>query len=114
MPSESQFAIWLEVSRLLPLVFVADKAAPAVMQLARSLQNSGSDIVIEEDLAKLFGRSRIAAQCESSFKTVVTQSTGTSPVHGTIFLQKGPGPPVADQSKSVPTSPQSSSSPLLS
>lgn len=54
MPFESQFALSLKVSRLLPLRLVADKTASAVIQLASSLQNSGSGIVIDEDLAEIF------------------------------------------------------------
>lgn len=95
MPFENQFALSLEVSRLLPVKLVGDKATEVVMQLARSLQNSGSDIVVEEDLAQIFGKSHIAPRCESSFKTVVVGNAGTSQLYNTIFLQKGPGPTVA-------------------
>ena len=47
------------------------------MSLARDLQNSGSDIVIEEDLADVFGRNQISSKFASSFTTVIKQSGTT-------------------------------------
>lgn len=64
------------------------------MNCARDLHCSGSDIVVEEDLAKVFGRSRISLALSSSFKTVVTRSTSSVPLMERIMLQGGPGPTV--------------------
>ncbi|KAL9116338.1 MAG: hypothetical protein Q9187_007138 [Circinaria calcarea] len=66
-----------------------------VVSQARDLQNSGSDIVVEEDLTELFGRSQIDPQIASSFRTVVTKSSdfSTKLCEG-IHLQIGPGPTV--------------------
>lgn len=96
MPSiSSQFALSLEVTRLVPLALAAgNSAAAAVMKLARDLQDSGSDLITEEDLAEVFGRSRIEPQLASSFKTVVVQARNT-PVCEGIILQSGPGPTVS-------------------
>lgn len=95
MPSiPSQFSLSLEVTRLVPLVLNAgNSAAAAVMKLARELQDSGSDLITEEDLAEVFGRSRIEPQLASSFKTVVVKARNT-PVCEGIILQSGPGPTV--------------------
>ena len=94
MAFTNQFTLSLELSRIVPLSLVASKAAEAVMNLARSLQSSGSDIVIEEDLAYIFGRCRIARQFESSFKTLLKASAATTPLVGGIYLQSGPGPTI--------------------
>ena len=96
MPSmSSQFALSLEVTRLVPLALAAtNSAAAAVMKLARDLQDSGSDLITEEDLAEVFGRSRIEPQLASSFKTVVVKTTSTHVCEG-IILQSGPGPTVS-------------------
>jgi hypothetical protein len=89
----SQFALSLEVSRLVPLNFVASKAAEAIMALARDLQSSGSDLVIEEDLLNMFGRCRIAQNMERSFRVIVAEQ-GSAPLSESISLESGPGPTV--------------------
>ncbi|CAF9921584.1 hypothetical protein IMSHALPRED_005210 [Imshaugia aleurites] len=64
------------------------------MSRARDLRHSGSDIVVEEDLANIFGRCRISLTLTSSFKTIVTKSTSNVPLLERIMLQGGPGPTV--------------------
>ncbi|MCJ1305583.1 hypothetical protein MMC08_008397 [Hypocenomyce scalaris] len=57
MPLATQFALPLEATSLAPLALAAtNKTAEAIMSLTRDLQNCGSDLVIEEDLASAFGR----------------------------------------------------------
>ncbi|KAL2043942.1 hypothetical protein N7G274_003462 [Stereocaulon virgatum] len=94
MPSSfaNQFALSLEVNRLVPISAIAEAAAKAVFKLARDLRNSGSDMVLEQDLAEVFGRCRITQEIERSFRTVVAKSIGTTPLSDQILLQKGPGP----------------------
>ena len=94
MPFSSQFALSLEVTRLIPLHHVVSKAAEAVMSVARELRHSGSDIVTEEDLTNVFGRCRIAPELASSFKTIMVQSSKQTPLWESITLQAGPGPTV--------------------
>lgn len=69
------FNLTLELTRLVPLGLAS---SDTVMSLARSLRNSGSDIVTEEDLATVLGRLRIAPQMASSFRTVVAEVTRVS------------------------------------
>lgn len=97
MPIATQFALSLEIAKLVPLQLAISKSAEVVMNLARSLQNSGSNIVVEEDLALLFGRSHISQQLEPSFKTVLKSSSAVPPtlLADEIVLQHGPGPTVA-------------------
>jgi len=97
MPMTTQFAISLEVAKLLPLQMAFTKSVETVMNLARSLQSSGSNIVVEEDLALLLGRSRLSPRLESSFKTVMKASSAVPPtlLAGGIVLQRGPGPTMA-------------------
>jgi hypothetical protein len=90
---QNQFSLSLELSRVIPqAAFVIGKTYTAAMRLARELQSSGSDIVIEEDLALLFGRCHIASNIASSFRTVVAQTDLVSPVMAGIALLSGPGP----------------------
>ena len=98
MPFLSQFALSLEVTKIVPVKLCLAKSVEAVMSLARSLQNSGSDIVIEEeDLALLFGRCRISPKMESNFKVYLQQSGMIPPFHllDGIALQSGAGPTVS-------------------
>ena len=64
------------------------------MNRARELRHSGSDIVVEEDLANVFGRCRISPALASSFKTVITTSSSNVSLLEGIRLQGGPGPTV--------------------
>ncbi len=92
MVFESQFALTLELTKLLPLDLLP-AGAKAAVAFARQLQNAGSDIVIEQDLAELFGRARIEAKLESSFRDVVSKS---KPIFLTdeMMLAGAPGPTV--------------------
>ena len=93
MVFQNQFSLSLELTRLLPPIkWATDKTVDAIMTRARDLSNSGSDIVVEEDLARVFGRCRISDALTSSFKTVITQSTSNTPILEAIMLQAGPGP----------------------
>jgi len=124
MPFSSQFALSLELTRLVPFILAKTKAVEAIMSLARDLQvcfsgpslcplasicfcaicpmsiatyiskSSGSDIIIEEDLVEVFGRSRINGQLASSFRAVVCKSTSTRLADG-LTLDTGAGPSVA-------------------
>lgn len=95
MVFSTQFALSLELARILPTVGRAtNQAADAIMRRARDLRHSGSDIVVEEDLANTFGRCRISLTLTSSSKTVVTNSTSNVPLLERITLQGGPGPTV--------------------
>ncbi|KAF4631144.1 hypothetical protein G7Y89_g6989 [Cudoniella acicularis] len=92
MAFSSQFALSLELTKLIPVsLTAASAAAEALLRLARDLQGSGSDIVIEADLAELFGRSRIEAQMASTFRNVVAKNA-TSKLCNDITLESGPGP----------------------
>lgn len=103
MPFATQFALSLEATSLVPLALTAaNKAAGALMNLARDLQNSGSDIVVEEDLANAFGRSHIAPQFASSFKTIILEHREATPLVEGIFIQSGPGPTVTRALKHPP------------
>ena len=59
--------------------------------LRKFAQGSGSDIVIEEDLAAMFGRSLIEPRMASTFRTVIAKNASTKLCDG-ISLEAGPGP----------------------
>ena len=74
----------------------AVSAMKALVNFARDLQKSGSDIVVEEDLADIFGRGRIESALEAQFKLDVLADTTITPLHPKcdIQLYAGPGPTV--------------------
>lgn len=95
MPFATQLALSIELTRLLPFQPVADAVGASVLNLARDLQRSGSDVVVEEDLALIFGRARIEAHFESGFRTVVAKHSSTQlNSFLDIFLESGAGPTV--------------------
>ncbi|MCJ1226978.1 hypothetical protein MMC12_003633 [Toensbergia leucococca] len=94
MVFSNQFALSLEVTRLVPLKYLADKASQAIINYARVLDHSGSDIVVENDLVEAFGRSQISSTLSSTFKNVVKSSTSSTSLWDDITLQGGPGPTV--------------------
>ncbi|KAL8789500.1 MAG: hypothetical protein Q9213_001113 [Squamulea squamosa] len=94
-PFSNQFALTVELTRLLPHIgWAANKVGNAIRTRARELRHSGSDIVVEEDLANIFGRCIISPVFTSSFKTIVAKSSSNIPLLEGIVLQGGPGPTV--------------------
>ncbi|KAI9874044.1 MAG: hypothetical protein M1830_010257 [Pleopsidium flavum] len=74
MPLPSQFSLSLELTKFIPAASIVNATLQAAINIARELQKSGSNIVVEEDLAVVFGRTRILPRFESSFKTAVKES----------------------------------------
>ncbi|KAI9719991.1 MAG: hypothetical protein M1812_003116 [Candelaria pacifica] len=95
MPFQNQFALSLELTKFLPLGPIVNASGEAILKIARELRRSGSDIVVEEDLAAVFGRNRIEPHFESSFKTAV-RSSEIHPIskYLDIVLEAGAGPTV--------------------
>ncbi|KAI9698462.1 MAG: hypothetical protein M1836_004043 [Candelina mexicana] len=95
MPFQNQFALSLELTKFLPLGPIVNAGGESILTVARELRRSGSDIVVEEDLAAVFGRNRIESRFESSFKTAV-HSSEIHPIskYLDIVLEAGAGPTV--------------------
>jgi hypothetical protein len=97
MPWSNQFSLSLELAKALPLAGIATVGAgSALIRLARDLRASGSDIVIEEDLAAIFRQNRIDPNFEEQFRKDVVAATNLSMLEHLlpISLQSGPGPTV--------------------
>ncbi|KAI0175891.1 hypothetical protein GGR52DRAFT_334574 [Hypoxylon sp. FL1284] len=92
-PVQSQFSLSLELTRFAPVLAIPVQAGLSL--LARKLRNSGSDIVVEEDLARLFGRCYIAPNMSGTFRTIVGRGTNTSSLIADLELFCGPGPTVS-------------------
>ena len=97
MPFTTQFSLSLELANLashLPLRAGLNYTANAIVNLARELKRSGSDLLVEEDLASIFGRGKIVPSLENHFRDVVRiASIAPTPLHAgsEIVLDAAPG-----------------------
>ena len=93
MSMNAGFQLSLELSKVFPIHAVAENVAKQILQYARDLRKSGSDIVVEEDLAEVLGRGRIEPDVEDKFKAAV-KITSISSLHpgSDVRLDSGPGP----------------------
>ena len=65
------FQLAFELTNVLPIREIL-KATPAyIMSLARNLRKSGSDLIVEMDLAEVFGRVNISSELETKFKETI-------------------------------------------
>ena len=83
----------LELSKILPIRSVVETVGTQILKLARDLRNSGSDMLVEEDLADIFGRGRVTLELEAKFKDVVKIQSFVPLSQGCVInLESGPGP----------------------
>lgn len=90
MPLSSQFQLSLELTSLIPF------GARDILKFARALQRSGSDLVAEDDLVQIFGRNKLEERFESTFKTVIQDSSQNTLLSQAldIVIEGGAGPSV--------------------
>ena len=95
MAFSSQFALSVELSRLVPIPSMASIASSALLDLVRDFRSSGSDFITEIDLAEVFGRCYIAPELAGGFKTLIQRSTRAK-LTGIVelVLEAGAGPSV--------------------
>lgn len=91
----SQFSLSVELTKIIPFGPLARLAGKGLVELLREVQGSGSDLVTEEDLTLIFGRNRIDAHFERTFRTAVRHSV-IHQVHdiAELVLEAGAGPTV--------------------
>ena len=95
MAMSRQFSLSLELTKLIPFGPLARLAGKGLVELLREVQGSGSDLVTEEDLSLIFGRNRIDARFERTFRTAVRHSVIHQVHHiAELVLEAGAGPTV--------------------
>jgi len=89
----ASFQLALELSSVFPIREGVLTAAQYILKLARELRKSGSDLVVEEDLAEVFGRGKVSSELETKFKDA-TKIANIVPLGGSgeMALESGPGP----------------------
>ena len=95
MSVSTQFALSVELSKILPIRSAIIYTAGSLLDLIRALKRSGSDFLVEEDLASIFGQLKIEPSLEDKFRGVVRNASFT-PIYpqSPIGLDAGPGPTV--------------------
>ena len=71
MPFNAGIQISFELAKAFPIRSMVENGGSRLLKLARDLRMSGSDIVVEADLAEVFGRGKIIHEMEESFREVV-------------------------------------------
>ncbi|KAL8836827.1 MAG: hypothetical protein Q9176_006060 [Flavoplaca citrina] len=97
--NNTQFSLSLELTRLQPLQFLSDNIGSATVDLLRRFQNSGSDVLAENDLAELFKFHQIDDNMAKIFEEAIVRPqrpiwTSFRPLVERIWLDNRPGPTV--------------------
>ncbi|KAL8824902.1 MAG: hypothetical protein Q9191_004741 [Dirinaria sp. TL-2023a] len=81
MPLPTHFQLAVELTNSFPAREIAGQAYHRVLGFARDLKRSGSDLVVEEDLAATFGRGQVNKEVEKRFKAAVLRNTHLHPLY---------------------------------
>jgi hypothetical protein len=91
----SQFSLSLELTQLPELVPVIANTVSRAIEFAREFRKSGSDIIVEHDLAMVFLQNRIDAKFAEDFRKEIVPTDAASVFRALpIWLMKGAGPTV--------------------
>ncbi|MCJ1333436.1 hypothetical protein MMC10_010135 [Thelotrema lepadinum] len=92
MSINSNFQLSLELTKVFPIGAIIQSIGSKIWQLAIDLRKSDSDIVVEVELASLFGRGKIQSELALASRNVV-QLGNIVPLHGKsdIVLDSTPG-----------------------
>lgn len=92
MPLSTQFSLSIELAKVLPIREALTNGVQQLVDLVRALKRTGSDFLVEEDLANIFGRGKIEPSLEKDFRDVVkTGSLQSLHADSPIALDAGPG-----------------------
>ena len=81
MAFQTGFTVSLELTKRIPAL-VTSSATQTVLDRLRNFRNSGSDILVEEDLALTFGQVKICRDLESRFRLILRDKLPENPPLG--------------------------------
>lgn len=95
MALPTSFQLSVELTKLLPVREALSVVTRPILQQIRELKKTGSDFILEEDLATVFGRAKLDTKMERHFKSAVN-TPGFEEIYpsSVIGLASGPGPTV--------------------
>ena len=89
----TSFQLSLELTKAFSVRAIIESVGPQLWALARDLRRSGSDIVVEVELAETFGRAKISTDLEPPFKTALKNGRFVPLQNGCeVGLDSTPGP----------------------
>ena len=97
----TQFSLSWELTRTLLVVrFLGDNSGTVTISFLRLFQNSGSDVLAENDLAEIFKCHRIDPDMERTFRAAIIRPghavwTSVQYLFDRMILDNRPGPTVA-------------------
>ncbi|RJE25781.1 hypothetical protein PHISCL_01894 [Aspergillus sclerotialis] len=95
MALPTSFQLSIELTKILPIREAISAVTRPILQQARELKRSGSDFIVEEDLAAVFGRGRIDTKLERHFKSTISPAKVEIMYPASdIVLHSGSGPTV--------------------
>ena len=102
MSLNAGFQLSLELTKAFPIRSVAESVGSKILAYARNARKSGSDIVVEADLAEVFGRGRIEYDIEQKFRKLV-KIQGFSFLRDSceVSLDSGVGPTILNALQDV-------------
>jgi hypothetical protein len=91
------FQVSMELAAIFPIRQMVSSATvytwSKIMSIARTLKQSGSDLLVEEELCAVFGRVWVDPTLSTTFRTTVVERTSTNSLsHPTLELKVGSGP----------------------
>jgi hypothetical protein len=98
-PFNTQYTLSVELTRLQPIRLLSDKIGTAALSLLRLFQDSGSDVMAENDLARIFECHRIDGNMANIFRSAIVcpQNPLWASLHHLyekVWLDNKPGPTV--------------------
>ena len=109
MRTALQLQLGVELTNIFPVRRIVDSTYDRIVSLARDLRKSGSDFLVEEELADIFGRGRINSEIERQFKDAVLKDVDVLRLRRTdgtsleIALDSRPGPTLQRAVRQDPT-----------
>ena len=70
-PIQTQISLSIELAKVFPVRQALTSGVEQLANLVRGLKRNGSDFLVEEDLANIFGRGKIKPSLEKDFCDVV-------------------------------------------
>jgi len=94
MAFSTQFNLSVELATVFPVREAVAGGAESLVSLVRAMRRSGSDFLVEEDLAAIFGRGRIESSLESSFRDAVKDASFTPLYANSVINLETAGPTI--------------------
>ncbi len=94
MAYSTQFNLSVELAKVFPVREAVAGGAESLASLVRAMRRSGSDFLVDEEIAAIFGRGRIESSLERSFRDAVKDASFTSLYANSVINLETTGPTI--------------------